>query len=62
MFLEETIEAMEMMEDSGISNDEPDFGPKLEDNNQPTVNGTLLTSKTILYHFFDSLGSLECAY
>ncbi|RVE70809.1 hypothetical protein OJAV_G00068150 [Oryzias javanicus] len=39
MFLEETIEAMEMMEDSGLSNDELDFGPKLESNNPPTVNG-----------------------
>uniref|UniRef100_A0A3P9L2W2 Specifically androgen-regulated gene protein n=1 Tax=Oryzias latipes TaxID=8090 RepID=A0A3P9L2W2_ORYLA len=44
MFLEETIEAMEMMEDSGISNDEPDFGPNLSyvaaDPGNTTMNNT----------------------
>uniref|UniRef100_A0A3B3D5H8 Specifically androgen-regulated gene protein-like n=1 Tax=Oryzias melastigma TaxID=30732 RepID=A0A3B3D5H8_ORYME len=41
MFLEETIEAMEMMEDSGLSNDELDFGHKLESNNPPTSDESL---------------------
>ncbi|XP_017264886.1 specifically androgen-regulated gene protein [Kryptolebias marmoratus] len=37
MFLEETIEALEVQEDSGLSNDEPEFWTKAED--QIRVNG-----------------------
>ncbi|XP_029363220.1 specifically androgen-regulated gene protein isoform X2 [Echeneis naucrates] len=31
MYLEETIEALEVQEDSGLSNDEPESGPKVDD-------------------------------
>lgn len=52
MFLEETIEAMEMMEDSGLSNDELDFGHKLESNNPPTVNGIIYPAP-LLWSFWE---------
>lgn len=40
MFLEETIEALEVQEDSGLSNDEPDSWTIAKDHTR--VNGVLL--------------------
>uniref|UniRef100_A0A3Q1EQM3 Chromosome 1 open reading frame 116 n=1 Tax=Acanthochromis polyacanthus TaxID=80966 RepID=A0A3Q1EQM3_9TELE len=44
MYLEETIEALEVQEDSGLSNDEPELGPQAEKTDHLRVNGTLLSS------------------
>lgn len=41
MFLEETIEALEVQEDSGLSNDEPDMWSKTEPQDQIRSNGML---------------------
>ncbi len=39
MYLEETIEALEVQEDSGLSNDEPDTGLQAVKTDQMRVNG-----------------------
>lgn len=39
MYLEETIEALEVQEDSGLSNDEPDPGLQAEKTGPMRVNG-----------------------
>lgn len=39
MYLEETIEALEVQEDSGLSNDEPDPGLQAEKTGRMKVNG-----------------------
>lgn len=41
MYLEETIEALEVQEDSGLSNDEPDVWSKMEPQDQIRRNGML---------------------
>lgn len=41
MYLEETIEALEVQEDSGLSNDEPDVLSRAEPHNQLRRNGML---------------------
>ncbi|XP_022064993.2 specifically androgen-regulated gene protein-like [Acanthochromis polyacanthus] len=38
MYLEETIEALEVQEDSGLSNDEPELGPQAEKTDHLRVN------------------------
>lgn len=42
MYLEETIEALEVQEDSGLSNDESDTGIRANKPGQPKVDGMLL--------------------
>lgn len=42
MYLEETIEALEVQEDSGLSNDEPDPGLQAEEMGRAKVNGTFI--------------------
>lgn len=42
MYLEETIEALEVQEDSGLSNDEPDTGVPAERTALSRASGTLI--------------------
>lgn len=58
MYLEETIEALEVQEDSGLSNDEPDPGHLAEKMGQRRVEGKYkcpLMSLNILFAFFSEL-------
>ena len=43
MYLEQTIEALEVQEDSGFSNDEPDAGFQADKTGQTNVNGESLS-------------------
>lgn len=43
MYLEETIEALEVQEDSGLSNDEPDPLLEAEKMRQMSVNGMFMS-------------------
>lgn len=43
MYLEETIEALEVQEDSGLSNDEPELGSQVQKTDQKGENGTLMS-------------------
>ena len=53
VYLEETIEALEVQEDSGLSNDEPDAWSKAEkEMDQMRINGMLLSSNTPFCTFF----------
>lgn len=54
MYLEETIEALEMQEDSGLSNDEQDLVPGEEKQCQMRVEG-----RCISRYFLFSIGWLH---
>lgn len=43
MYLEETIEALEVQEDSGLSNDEPDSGLQAEKMSGMRVKGRFMS-------------------
>lgn len=45
MYLEETIEALEVQEDSGLSNDEPDSGSQAD---KMRVNGRFISGNLLL--------------
>lgn len=48
MYLEETIEALEVQEDSGLSNDEPDPVLRAEKMGQMRVNGEFMSGDLLL--------------
>ena len=52
MYLEETIEALEVQEDSGLSNDEPDPVLLAEKMGQMRVNGTFMSCNFLFCVFF----------
>lgn len=54
MYLEETIEALEVQEDSGLSNDEQDLVPGEEKLRQMRVEG-----QRISHYFLFSIGWLH---
>lgn len=48
MYLEETIEALEVQEDSGLSNDEPDPVLRAEKMGRMRVNGEFMSGDLLL--------------